>query len=206
MEVLYHDNDELFYFINKYGEFYRRKYWKIKDVETRYKLYAGASHLFRIHFGFFEITPKILKKLVNYIGKQSVLEIGAGLGFISRMLSNEKVNIVGVDKMKRKYAYFYNVKTMDHVSALKKYKTDILLMIYPPNEEWYEENMCIESLEMFKGNKFILVGEDLKNGFVGSHCSEKFYELLKKKWKCVYSETVSEVAHINQEIAFYERK
>ena len=82
------------------------------------------------------------------------------------------------------------VEQIDAISAVKKYKVDILMMIYPPINDIAEQ--C---LDLFEGN-YIIYGRE--NG--GATANDGFHQKLDKYWNLKSSSSVDK--HLPEKIPF----
>lgn len=85
---------------------------------------------------------------------------------------------------------FMEVEQIDAISAVKKYKVDILMMIYPPINDIAEQ--C---LDLFEGN-YIIYGRE--NG--GATANDGFHQKLDKYWNLKSSSSVDK--HLPEKIPF----
>lgn len=105
--------------------------------------------------------------------KGSVLEIGAGHGLNAKLLKYAGITVYPIDKKQ-----YDGVEQMDYREAIKKYKTDILLLVWPS----YNSNVAYNSVKLFNGCYVIYVGEP--EGYATAN--DKFFELLDTEYKEIY--------------------
>lgn len=98
--------------------------------------------------------------------KCQVLEIGAGSGTNSRLLKLAGVDIIPTDIKK-----INGVEQLDYLTAMNKYQTDALLLIWPDRTD-----LAYNVLKLFTGKYFIYVGE-LRDY---ATANDKFFDLLEK--------------------------
>lgn len=91
---------------------------------------------------------------------------------------------------------FYPIKIIDGVKACKKYDYNCLMMIWPP----YDDSMAYDCLSIFKGDKFIYVGEQ-RGGCTGD---DKLFDLLDKEWQLVKSVAICTIGE--DKVYLYKRK
>ena len=163
--------------------------------------------IYRKHFSFSVPDKKSIEKITKFIGKDKVLEIGAGKGFHAYLLSLEGVDIVATDN----YSWpaptygpnFMEIKKIDYKDALEKYKDrNVLMMIWPPLEGSVGGDMSHTALQNFKGNKIIYIGEE-EDGATGT---KKFFKMLKKDWKLVEQVNIPQFWGIHDYAFLYKRK
>jgi len=136
-------------------------------TESDYKLYIGK-------YGYTVPTDVMINKMIEFIDKRSVLEIGAGYGLVSYLLKLKGVNIIATDVCygithiynrsdhPDPYAdtnteHFYDKDHVQghvkHSEAFKKYpEREILLMIWPSYDDL--------NIDEFKGKHIIFIGTD----------------------------------------------
>lgn len=88
----------------------------------------------------------------DFVGADTVLEIGSGSGLWAYLLQASGVNIIATDieNEHRRPAYRYlPIEMIDYHEAIPKYQTNILMLC------WGDVN----PLRQFKGNKYIYIGE-----------------------------------------------
>lgn len=142
-------------------------------LETHNKL---DRELFTKHYGWTYPTKESLKKIIKNVKNKSVLELGSGLGLWTKLLSNSGVDITAVDDLSWHHSgsyFFYKPIKMDAIKAVRKYKTDVLLMGYPIKGEF-----CNKALDNFKGDILVYIGEF--DEFLS--CNIQFIERVQKNW------------------------
>lgn len=130
-------------------------------------------------------SRQLINNCTSFIGVNEVLSVASGQGLVEHLLQLKNVNIHAtdafIDDRNRKCLItplFCDVEHLDYVKAIKKYKTSKILMINWPQQ--YSE-MARDALRMFKGNKFIYIGEEK----TGCTATDGFFDEVKKKWKCI---------------------
>lgn len=76
-----------------------------------------------------------IKEMVKFIGKNKVLEIGAGRGLFAYLLSLENVDIVATDfaSWRRSGFNFMKIEERDYLDSINKYSDrSVLIIIWPP--------------------------------------------------------------------------
>lgn len=136
--------------------------------------------IFQKHFSFSFPSENIINEIKDFVGKNKVLEIGAGRGLHSKLLKDKGVNIISTNKHNWK-GYFTNVEQIDYKKALKKYPTNYLLLIWPPYELSDDKNFSDDILKIYRGKYLIYIGED-SDGATGSN---KFHLILKSNWNLI---------------------
>jgi len=150
-----------------------------------------------------------IKQLAKFIGKQTVLEVYAGLGIWSWLLQEEGINVIATDKdplsnFECHKSTVTNVENLTSLDAVIKYPSDILLMCWPPPYT-NSDSMDYECLINFKGNYLIFIGEI--NGCTGS---EKLMKEINDSWIQVADIKISywhlPMSNYNDDVYLFERK
>ena len=120
----------------------------------------------RIHTkGFPNHTKECIRVLADYIGQRSVLEVGAGTGFLARHLHECGVNIRAIDSQKGDCTQpvwwegnklFFPVEAIDALS-FDAYVEDIVLMAWP----CYESSFAAEVVERLRVGQVLIYLEGL---------------------------------------------
>jgi len=119
------------------------------------------------------------KKLSEFIGDRTCLEVMAGAGWLAKALSIHGVDIHATDNYKNhqktRFKTVYDVEKMDAVKAAKKYHNkEILIMSWPP----YRDSIAFNTLRAWHNNKspshqtVIYIGE----GWDGCTADDKFHK------------------------------
>jgi len=130
-----------------------------KELCTLY--YNNYLNLYNEHFGYTLINKENLQEMINFIGNDKCLEIGAGLGFISSLLKSQSINITVTSIVDGSYYNEINMKNniwcdielIDCVKAVQKYHDYNCLFI-----SWGTQ-ISEEALNKFYGNKLILINK-----------------------------------------------
>jgi hypothetical protein len=200
--------EHLYEMIQYYGPIYKNKesvisFGSVDRDDPRREVYVK-------HFGFSVPSLQSVKQIAKYVGKDSILEIGSGLGLWAYLLSLENVTVHATDTYShttdfctqmKKMAHFYDVENLDYENALKKYKTNVLMLIWPPHESHCGSEMSHNSLKLFQGNKLIYIGE-----VGGASGTDELLDILDDKWSLV--EVIDNPKWIvtHTQIFFYEKK
>jgi hypothetical protein len=135
------------------------------------------------------ITRETMTGLIDFIGRHSVLSVGAGSGWIESELEKRGIKITCTDDKSwhapfaREYMAIDNVKAEE---AVVKYHTDVLFMSWPP----YATPMATQAIKGFTGQFLIYIGEWLCGctaddeffEFVGEHFEELAIEIPIKNY------------------------
>ena len=115
--------------------------------------------------GFISPTLELARGFKKIVGEGKVLEIGAGTGLLAKYLEAAGIDIVATDD----YSWFsrngfqwkkyFSVEKLDFKDAIRKYKTDFLLMCWPK----YDDPFAAEAAELFTelnpNGKILYIGE-----------------------------------------------
>lgn len=153
-------------------------------------------------------TEKCIESIAEFIGGDTCLEVGCGLGIWAYFLKNQYgVNIIATDDKSthydsdvRKNNVYFDYHDMKSLDAVKKFReANALLLVWPP----YDNSMGYDAIKEFRGNKFIYVGEE-RGGCTGT---DDFFDLLENEWIRIEPKhnNMSWPA-ITDSLVFYERK
>ncbi len=131
-------------------------------------------------YGFFIITNNFISTMKEHFLTDTILEVGAGSGFLSHCLQKEGINITPTDKRitKNNYGFrktYTDIIEADSVVFLKnnpEYNT--VLMSWPNYDTDFADNIL---KNMNVGQKLIYIGE----GYGGCTANDNFFERLELK-------------------------
>lgn len=170
--------------------------WRYIEMCTRFREHrhlgrALLREIFTGNFSWAIPTRGAIDEIVKFVGTEKVLEIGAGRGLWAKLLKSQGVDITATDVGDKgkyykftdeEYRNYTDVEIMDAERAVKKYKPDILMLVWPPMTPM--SGTALETFLRSGGKKVVFVGED-ESGCTGD---EKFFEILNKH----YEQTVPE--------------
>lgn len=131
----------------------------------------GARDLATQHFGMWALVDMVwTKRLANWIGCRTVLEIMAGNGWLSRALSLHGVRCFATDSREQNWPAppVFPVHKVSAIKAVKRYRADILVISWPP----YECDVIVEACKWRGSRPIIYIGE----GDGGCNAGEEFWE------------------------------
>ena len=170
----------------------RHKYNRVK-----YEYDNSRVDWYHNNFGWAVPNEPAIQAIANFVGDETLLEVGAGYGLWGMLLRSIQCKVVITDKMVYKHQYTA-IEMEDGLTAVSKHpECTVLMTIWPhPADHWIDE-----TLSAFTGNKFILVGEFMTD--MGMGCTDIPRDLIN--WKLVAT-----VPHPNfstfSEVQMYTRK
>jgi len=176
---------------------------KTKDKRTKEYL---RSIYFRPRYSWSVPTKKAIEEIKAFVGQETVLEIGSGLGLWSKLMSDAGINIIATDSPSKEHKgeylqgeQFTGVEQIDHLDALDKYHDKkVLFLCWPP----YDTPLAHEALEYFTGDKVIFIGE----GAGGCTGCDNFFNSLNENWVEVKKINIPQWDGIHDRMTFWTRK
>lgn len=155
--------------------------------------------IFMAHFSYAIPNKKAIKEIKEFANGEYILEVGSGLGLWSYLLKLNDVKVIPTDNDSSsftccRYYRFIDVEKINSISALEKYKPNILLMIWPDLSL-----MAYHTLLSYTGKKFIYIGEQED----GLSATNEFFHLLKRDWKLIKKIIIPR--YYKDKVYFYER-
>lgn len=133
---------------------------------------------------------KAIHKLVEFIGQDKCLEVGAGSGLWSKLLELNGVDIVATDIGNEKFTKSFTIiKTLSAQEAVKTYKDRNVLFLC-----WSR----VDPTQEFTGDKIIYIGEE-EGGCTNGIPDESI-------WKRVGEVSIPQWEGIHDAIYLYKRK
>jgi hypothetical protein len=147
------------------------------DEKTKLLAANGKQRLnFILKYGWCIPDMSLINQLVEIMRNKTVLSVGSGNAFIEYLLKERGVSIKATDINPRcgeGSKDYMEVEQLDALAAVRKYDTDILLMVWPSSGK-----MAFDALNEFEGNKFIYIGESRYE----NNDYRDFYQLLNRDW------------------------
>ncbi|MBF0491697.1 MAG: HEAT repeat domain-containing protein, partial [Deltaproteobacteria bacterium] len=158
-------------------------------------------------------TQKAIEAIAKFVGKEEMLEVGAGRGLWAALLKKQDARVIATDGFRthdvrrilpseRAAQTYTDVEPLSHWRALETHpETKVLLMIWPPKDE-----MAFEALGAFQvqgGEKFIFVGEAQRGGANGD---DRFFKILDEDWEVVEEVDIPNWLDTRDHVVFYRRK
>ena len=136
---------------------------------------------FAAEYGWSVPDKKAIKEIQEFIGGDSVLEIGAGYGMWAKLMQDAGISITPTDSFSNRGAFvpldksFTNIEDANANKAIGKYRNhNVLMIVWPP----YCDPFAANSLKKFTGNKLIFIGE----GYKGCTADDEFFDILTNEW------------------------
>lgn len=135
-----------------------------------------------------------LAKVIKGMNPQLILEVGAGDGILSKILSDRGFNIVAVDDYSWTFnKRYFKVKKMDYKKALEEYKPDVVLSSWMPlHEDWTPFFRKTKSVK-----HYILIGE--VEGCVGGDWKDR------KTWPIHFAKEASKYALCRTDMLWWQK-
>jgi len=139
-------------------------------------------------------------RAIEIISKYApVVEIGAGSGYWSYMLSQNGIQVKAFDNQSWHEIWkkqWFDVQDGDE-KVLRNYPERSLLMCWPN----YNEPFASNCLKNYKGKNVIYIGE----GFDGCTGDDAFHKTLDNEWKIIDSHEIPTWDGIHDQLEVYER-
>ena len=126
--------------------------------------------------GMWAVVDKVwTKKLADWIGNRTCLEVMAGAGWLAKALSDYGVDIVATDngewdERHNKMVIVHEIEKISGIKAVKKYSDrEVLIVSWPPYEE---KTICKICEQWGKTKPIVYIGED--NG--GCNAPDEFFD------------------------------
>jgi SAM-dependent methyltransferase len=118
------------------------------------------------------ISQELLDQLVKFVGDLSVLDIGAGTGYLARLLHDRGINVRAIDHRKGPNTrdlwwgrqLYYNVEDVDALT-LSEFDADIVLMTWPCMRTTFGEHVA----KKLKPKQFLLYQGEPRGGCTGTN-------------------------------------
>lgn len=131
--------------------------------------------------GFPIVTREAVEFLANMIGREEAFEVGAGVGYLARLLSDQGVNIRAIDSRKGhstraewwENPLYFNVEEIDH-NTLDVFPGRYVIMTWP----CYDTDFALEVARKIQPGQFLIYQGD---GQGGCTANKEFFLYLKDK-------------------------
>jgi hypothetical protein len=170
----------------------------------RSQMYSPKRRMFTFNFAWAIPTINAVDAIVEFAGPDQILEICCGLGLWAGLIRARNGNIIPTDPFVSHWTskgqkYVQPIHQLDGVSAVNKFKTNVLFICWPG----YDESYAYDTLKAFKGNKLVYIGESKE----GCNANDDFFVLLDNEWDEIhYSCNILRWCGINDNIRFFTRK
>jgi len=169
--------------------------WRGPSVDSYARYHNGASFPITrddltFHFAYAIPSPGDIAFLIDHLGGQPVIELGAGTGYWAWQLSQHNIDIVTYDNkswtdLSRLSSVEYHPILQGSTEQIPLHPTRILMLCWPT----YSDPFAYDALTAYAGNLFIYIGE----GPGGCTGDDKFDDLLAEHW----TQTASSPHHVN---------
>jgi hypothetical protein len=167
-----------------------RAYWerRINRPTKEEALFPGDpnARMERVYDqGYTIVTQELLDGLVDFIGSDEVFEVGAGCGYLSRVLSDRGVNIRAIDSREgectrdpwwERPLYFnvekIDVKEMDHLPG------SMILMTWP----CHKSDFALTVAQKMQRGQFLLYHGEGKGGCTAT---PEFFDYLRTHFDAI---------------------
>lgn len=145
-----------------------------------------------------------IAQIASFVKEETILEIGAGLGYWAKLLQDKGIKIIPTDSKEITWKHnqlpaYTDVLCLKHKKAIKKFSdASVLFLCWPP----YSDIMAAESLLAFKGNRLIYIGE----GEGGCNGNDRFFDILSECWISKEEIAIPQWWGIHDWLFFYDRK
>lgn len=147
------------------------------------------------------ITADAADRMAAFIGEDSVVDFGAGSGYVSHLLNERDVDITAVDKWdttwwdKPQKDTWYPI-TEGNLDQLEGTADKVLLMGWPPRDD-----TALIALDVWKGDRLIYIGELLRRT-----ASIRFHQEIASNWHLVERIEVPQWYNRSDAIFLFERR
>jgi hypothetical protein len=155
----------------------------------------------------------MIKKIKDFVGNDTLLEVGAGNGFLSAILNKNGLDVISTDPRTDKSMYrmsmgkvnFIDIVNITAEQAVKTYSNaNAILMSYLHTDHNYSN----DTIRDFKGNKIIFIeAEGLHHSYVVS-ITDDYFDKDNFKLVDTYKYIVGdqeEFEHTNYTIRFFKK-
>jgi hypothetical protein len=130
---------------------------------------------------------------------EPILEVGAGSGFWSSLISRMGCDVIATDIKKWKFNYkYFDILEMNSVSAVEQFPDRTILTCWPS----YGESWAYDFLKIVDKQTVIYIGESA-GGCTG--CDE-FHELLKDSFELIDEYNIPQWYGLHDYLTVYKRK
>ena len=132
------------------------------------------------YFAWAVPSLEVLLLITHFAQGRGILEVGAGSGLWSALLTGLGAKVVATDKHPRdRTKSFCNVHEYDAATAIARFPTcETLLLVWPLgqlSDSHCDRAMSDRALEAFRGKRVVYVGES----FSGCMASDQFFGMLE---------------------------
>jgi len=165
--ITYIPIDDLFSMIEEYGprlrpQFSRSNFdiYKMNNME-RINSEQQRMNLYMDHFGQIVPTKKAIEELAKYLQNDVVIEVNPGLGLLSYLLQQKRVDIKPIiDQAVLSGQPFTQLQLLSYITAFEQ-NPDVSSLLFNINDSY---NNLYDILQYFPGDSIVLVGDQIIAG------------------------------------------
>jgi hypothetical protein len=118
-------------------------------------------------------TREAIQRIHAAVGDRRLLEVCAGMGLWSKLLSDAGNSVVATDAAPPASSPYLPVQTMDAEAAVKQHPAcGALLMCWPP----FKDGCALRAVRAFRGDRLVYIGDPRFTA------NEPFHALLASSW------------------------
>lgn len=134
----------------------------------------GTRPHFTEHCAWAVPSREAVERIAALVGRDRLLEVGAGRGLWARLIADAGAEVVAVD-LKRLAPAWFEVREQSARQAVAEVEAAVLLLCWPHPKS----GMASEALQAFRGDTVIYVGESGAGRVTGE---DAFFEALRGGW------------------------
>lgn len=161
-------------------------------LHANHKNMIEYRHQIVMDTGYTIVTDRILNELITFIGDMPVLEVGAGKGYLTRLLKDRKIDIEAIDSRKGANTrdwwndpLFFDVKEAT-VEETNFSAYQVILMTWP----CMDDNYVLTVLDKMEPGQFLIYYGESKGGC--SATSGFFDRLASVEFEPIEHETLDD--------------
>ena len=142
-------------------------------------------------------SPSNLEWLTQF---SPIVEMGAGHGYLARLLQNLGCEIISFD---------HNIQQPSFTRVLQgtpkkliDYKDSTLLLCWPPQMSHIGKEMSLDCLKIYPGKNLIYIGE----GKGGCCATDEFFTELEQNWELIETKSCPRMPNIYDSVLHYRKK
>ena len=149
-------------------------------------------------YGFSLISQETIDVIKKY---DPILEIAAGTGYISKMLFDNRVDVIATELGTKKYEFevgsLFKIEELEARDAIEKYLDRNILLSWPCYHGLWSELF----LPLIKNQYLIYIGE----GDGGCCATDEFFSILNKEFRIIEEFSIPKFFGIHDYLTVYKR-